>query len=592
MLEKYLGFLDLFKKPIYLLLNSQPKVASDFGILLSTGILIFVLIQFSSNDIFTNSNPTVVEQPVIQQTRPLIQFDGELLAFSIQNSQSQGLSSIDQSIFSVEIKSIYATQNQIIEKSYHLCQRNDSGFDNATYDQLGLGSKNYFCLDNNSFDLEGYFFEEETTYLSINLATCTTSPDNPITCKSQEDIQSYFTNNTLKLSFIVSDLLINANNYDVPLLPKYHVETILIDYSTKKQMTAYLQNVKMTTDYGKLFPTYSYNDGIAFDSKDSDFISSSMDTNNLPLISLQIFSAETSTTVTRTYQKIPQVLANFVGLLGFLAFFGLFLSSLEKSLYITLYVTNYLYSFQNYQKKKQVEMEENNEELMLIEKNIEEPPPKEKEIVEEKVMPLSSNNKLLSEVQVPIEIKHEGQEPETKVLENNEKVKVKKKPEPEILQEFKDFQDKKNNLKMNLFEYVLFKVYKILGCKKGLKRKLFWKAEEIFDKELDIVNILKRLQDVEKLKLLILSPKQIALFNLLAKPMLYMDDEVYLENKKKGGYQITEILSFSGKKENLKNTLEYYKKHFKNNENEMSEIDKRLVLLLEQNIQSFKKIYE
>ena len=596
MLEKYLGFIDLFKRPIYLLLNSQQKVASDFGIIISLAILIFVLIQFSSNDIFSNSNPKVVEQPIIQDTRPLIHFNGKLLAFSIEDNQSQGMPSLDPSIFSVKINNVFATENKNTSMTYHLCQIGDSGFDDTTYVRLGIGAKHYFCLDNNSFDLEGYFFESRTTYLSIELATCK-SPT--INCKTSQEIQTYFTQNTLKFSLIISDLLINSNSYETPLMPKYHVETILIDYTTKKQMFIYVKNVAMSTDYGKLFPSYFFNDGIGFDSKESDFIAASMDTNGLPLISVQLFSAQVSTKVTRAYQKIPEVLANFMGLLGFLAFFGMILSSLEKTLYITLYIINYLYSFQIYKNdKNKSKMEENKEEMMPIQPNYDYP---EKKDAEGRVLPpLNQENKLFSEQEVQIRIQpNKGDDEEKKELEkkeiepNDKKQKEnKKKPEPEILQQFKEFQDKKNNIKMNLVEYVLFKIYKIFGCKKGLKRKLFWKAEELFDRELDIVNMLKRLQDIEKLKLLLLTPQQIALFNLLAKPMLSIEGEEYLENKKKGGYKITEILSFAGKKENLKSALQEYEKNFKNNQNEMSQVDKRLILLLEQNIQSFKKIYE
>lgn len=53
--------------------------------------------------------------------------------------------------------------------------------------------------------------------------------------------------------------------------------------------------------------------------------------------------------------------------------------------------------------------------------------------------------------------------------------------------------------------------------------KMILQAEEIFEKEIDFVTILEKLQEIEKLKFLLLSPTQLSLFNLLGKPTLYLD---------------------------------------------------------------------
>lgn len=604
MFEKILGFIDLFKKPVSLLLNGQPKVASDFGIIVSLAILVFVLIQFSSNDIFTNSNPKVVNLPIIQETRPLIHFKDKLMAFSIQDNNGNGLSSFDPSIFSIEIKNVFETDNIVSRNAIHLCKRTDSGFSNQSYDKLGLGSKNYYCLDDNKFDLEGYFYEDRTTYFTIDLTPCDKTTQS--NCKSDQEINDFFKNNTLSLNLILSDLIVDSSNYLAPLLPKYHVENILIDYSFKKQMSLYIKNVLMSSDDGKLFPNLGYFDGIAFDSKESDFISSSMDSNNLPIVQIKIFSAQLSLKVTRAYQKIPEVLANFIGLLGFLTLFGAILSSLEKSLFMTTFTMNYLYSFQNYEPKDNINIDDDEKKKLAIEmnkKNQIEPiqskdMQKNEVFIEEKQTKLDKDNRLISDSNIemkPIEkkINELGAEAEIKENENKEEFDEKgkkKKTEIDILDDFKSFQDKKSNIKLNLVEYVLFMMYRIIGCRKGLKRQLFWKAQDIYVKEIDLGVMLKRIQDIEKLKLTLLTPKQITLFNLLAKPMIYIEKEQYLGEKNKGGYKMTEILTNSSKKENLKAAVKYYKENF--SESEVNDIDGRLIVLLEQNIHDFKRLNE
>ena len=65
------------------------------------------------------------------------------------------------------------------------------------------------------------------------------------------------------------------------------------------------------------------------------------------------------------------------------------------------------------------------------------------------------------------------------------------------------------------------KIMKICSCcTKSFKQRLYIKAEEIYENEMDITYILKKIQDIEKLKLVLLNPKQLSLFNLLAKALI------------------------------------------------------------------------
>ena len=77
------------------------------------------------------------------------------------------------------------------------------------------------------------------------------------------------------------------------------------------------------------------------------------------------------------------------------------------------------------------------------------------------------------------------------------------KKKSNVIKDFKKFQTiNNNNLQISFWEYFKFNLHKVFRCcKKAFKEELFMKAQGIYEKEIDIVNILQRLHDIEKLKL-------------------------------------------------------------------------------------------
>ena len=71
---------------------------------------------------------------------------------------------------------------------------------------------------------------------------------------------------------------------------------------------------------------------------------------------------------------------------------------------------------------------------------------------------------------------------------------------------------------------------KLFVSKKTEKERLITKAEKIYQKELDVINILKKLHEIENLKLLLLDENQLVLFNYLTKPYISLtknnDEEI------------------------------------------------------------------
>ena len=93
-----------------------------------------------------------------------------------------------------------------------------------------------------------------------------------------------------------------------------------------------------------------------------------------------------------------------------------------------------------------------------------------------------------------------------------------------------NYQENDNTkLQIGLLEYIKCKIaifFKI----KGNKYKLLKKAEQVLVKELDIIRLLQKLHEIEKLKLLLLNEDQLVLFNSISKPFFEIDDDRFDAN--------------------------------------------------------------
>ena len=138
----------------------------------------------------------------------------------------------------------------------------------------------------------------------------------------------------------------------------------------------------------------------------------------------------------------------------------------------------------------------------------------------------------------------------------------------------------------------MFLLKKKLFClfkKSSKKEKLFTTAENEIADELDIIKILKKLQDIEKLKRILLNEDQLYLFNLLSKPMIIHENSSKQENDQDKNAQDKRF------KFTLKNNLNLEKKKLlniykcvKEKEND-SQIDKKLIKLLDEDVMCFLK---
>ena len=165
-----------------------------------------------------------------------------------------------------------------------------------------------------------------------------------------------------------------------------------------------------------------------------------------------------------------------------------------------------------------------------------------------------------------------------KIFGNNSQVKE------NDFEEYRKFNDKTNNINFNLLNYFFLKVKDLFCCSKSLKEKLFLKAHQIYDQEIDLVKILQRIQDIEKLKYLLLTEKQMALFNFLEKPLIIVTNDKNNEDSRMSNSKKIGTISQRDQ------AIEYYNE-LKKSEN-LDPIDKKLFAMVDKRFHSFKKYFK
>lgn len=83
-----------------------------------------------------------------------------------------------------------------------------------------------------------------------------------------------------------------------------------------------------------------------------------------------------------------------------------------------------------------------------------------------------------------------------------------------------------NSLPVSLSFLQYFKLYTKVFCRRALtsKEKLFLISRKKFKKETDICYLLEKIQELEKLKLIIFDSAQLDVFNLISKPLIYLEN--------------------------------------------------------------------
>ena len=188
---------DFFKAPLTFKIKGKENYATLIGVLMSLPVLLFLSYCFFKSNMIQKLNPSILNQAVVNDFRPHINFDKPNMTFAVRVADDNAAAYMDPAYFSIIYYNVFInnTSHEVIgldQKKTKICDRTDFS-DPSYFDQLGL--TNATCVaDNQSFALGGYWNELYVNYMRILLVPCKNTSDSDMVCKSPDEIKTYMKN--------------------------------------------------------------------------------------------------------------------------------------------------------------------------------------------------------------------------------------------------------------------------------------------------------------------------------------------------------------------------------------------------------------
>lgn len=651
--NKLLDSIDLFKKPLFLRVANQEKLSTPFGLLISLLIYICLGYFFSQSDFFLKLNPTIIQETIEYPSPPLISYKDRPFSFAIKNDLSGERMKMDSSIFSMDISALTillkpdgTSQFKKEPKTWHYCNSSDTPDPN----ELKMLGEN-FCLDNSSFELEGFLGALKNSLFQIQIYQCQNSTMNNNSCRSPEEIQAFF--NMKSLSLYYRNTVLQLKNYESPSVETTFSSVYKLEAKLNRLVVITLQKAEILTQQTVVGSNLKRSEPFLFQKEKSE-IGLSITTRD-PVISVVFFSSNDVLTANRTYQSLTEAFAVLGGLFSILMIFGNILSKVDNTVYVTTLLMNFLYSFQQHDTRLTTSSKPSDgfkiEEIqnpitesitqkhvfeMTVEKTqgfTEAMNPttmrEDKKLMPEtiKTMPQQEAFKL-EEKHLPDEVvmissvlideptakdKNSGSPKESaKVFEKDlmkESVlhsptsttrfgkffrkltfgQTMKKENSKTIEEFIKLNEKNQQIRFNIMDFIKLMIKRISRFSLNFKEKLYIRAHKVFETEIDIVKILQRIQDIEKLKYLLFDDQQLLLFDMLEKPMIFAEEE---EEKMRQSFSppagTRRESVFDPKLSKVHRAFDYYVEL--GTRKDCNPLDKKLFHLIDKRFKAFKKI--
>ncbi|CAD8080226.1 unnamed protein product [Paramecium sonneborni] len=496
---------DLFAQPLQLLVDKKEYHQTLFGTILTVLLLALFsnLLYQKLVTLFDRSNPSSLSSEIYHsqpEQYSLTPFNFTM-TFAFQNSTFNTY--IDESIYVVNayvVKKIVTTKNgqkmdvyekqelPLVKCNEELIKQNEL---KEYFSHLDLPTN--YCIDWNqipSIQIEGTFDAPKFEYIIMQFNTCNEKTQKNMTCKNKKEIEQALMQNYF--SFQISSQTTNLKNPNSPYNPKGQDLFTTISSNIYKEISIYLEPLTTITDIGLIQTNLKYEKTLRYGRH-----TEMLDLSQSDLIMNVVIRLDTTELVDyRTYPKVQEILAELGGLWQVLFSLFYIISKPINKISLLLDLINQLYEFQG---KQQNEDNRQQKDSSLI-----------------------KNEKLGSPLQRQLEQQVQiGQDQiitnKTLSIRDNfsKQQGSKDKSYKTILQTYVQYIQKAIFRKNKKYKFGYINAFQALRCivsKDDENILQFRRAHNKVKNQLNIFNILKSLQDVEKLKHIIFNENQRILF--------------------------------------------------------------------------------
>ncbi|CAD8051023.1 unnamed protein product [Paramecium primaurelia] len=618
---------DLFGVELNLNMKQKDKYTTACGGL-SSIIMIFLLSFIFINrliSIITKSEYTIKVQ-TIQSANPnftTMNVQNFMLAIKLEDPLKNYYNNSQKNLFSIQLHQYIqktsgdGSKSREQLKEFKLEQCTVKHFQNIDFQQNAYLEKQlqyYVCLPLSfELQLQGGYNTETLLYPKLLIQIC----KDDVNCYTEEEIKKaqLDENTTITLSTLIKSALF-VSNYTDDVLHQYinsdfylqsnlqqSIQTDLFFQHNKVQIDDNLLSLMATTQEQDYW-SFILNDNRQFNKKD---------VNLTTLFEINLRINQQNQIITKTAYRLDQFLSYLGGILKFFtAIFGLFAIKYNL-LSMRISLANILYDF-NIPQQSQGRLQFSYDRLLnFIQYKIN----RVDELLDKlktytfQVIKLSHITRMWSNFSSSQKIQRQQQSQE------QAEVTEQKITQHDIYQFTKKLMEYKENFMENLIQKILdtrnqlkldlnFYVYILLCCscfkKIWMTRQLLIQCDQMIKRDLDIITILSKIQQIDKLKKTLLDQNQISVFNYTPKPVVFIDKQYQIitedqsrpnnliiqANKQKRARVINKRIRFNTTKKFLK----IYDSYLKLKENK-NEINYRLTQMLGPTLElMFQKYHE
>ena len=507
MFPAVLGAFDIFHQKVQLNVNTRNKLSTSAGSVLTIIVVVITLVQslVVISSIFDRTNPTISIQQEILQDPGYLSMNSSNFVFAITVQDAGFNLSSSYVSFQMQYRVYTRFPNGTLIKNNTKVPLKKCDLDymrNFSADFQKLGINNALCPTRMEYDLGGTFLGDNYQFIKLTAYSCmndTSEPD--IICKPYEDVMKALINATVQVQVFFSNTIFTPINYSVPIteymsnlfwttLPGQ--QTVNSDIFVGEQVVNTDDNMWLSAWNPSIITSYQ------IDPSEERPQSSALETvnsKNFVLANIYFRKSQNKYITYRVFPKIQEGLVAIggifsvcVGVFGTLAFFYT-----RKNLSVTIANEMYEFDFEDLPDQKRrkgfwcCKKRASRDAYRTHSLNLNESALK----ISEKTKESSGINFYLAKF--------------AKYSRTNRKL-----------------------LTYSIFDFL----FGLLCCRRRHKDRLVEKATKMVGKDIDIIQILKKLQEIDKLKKILLDDDQNNVFSYSRPPLVTLR-EPYVHRRTK-----------------------------------------------------------
>jgi hypothetical protein len=563
-IKKLIKYCDILGETIKLNIKHKSKSKTLFGgvLTIATCCVLIGATWAMGNDIIYKNHPSTDLEDQLFKLRPTYYLDKYNFPFSFC------FQDFDQNIYNIHKYFTYEIINVKTFNSDAATINTNLEYENCTYDHFptmsvdylaGAGVKTYQCIKDQNITLSGYWDNPSIEYLKFRIRLCNNSTDGGI-CAPQEEINEFMNSRLYAWNVYFQNSIINPKTYENAT--QYYIYDYYrnIRLSTTKTANVFIRSQEIETDIGILFESPSSEISYAYDSSDIE------DSDPMPntLMDINFYVANHKPIFHRKYIKAQTIIANIGGLAKAFLLGSYIISFIFSAIKLDTTILNKIFNFDLNEKER--DSTKQLKPLSITEKF------KVREDLVNNFVQRNDNEMVrndnsyqsFNKVGQPVKDVNIGKSGSDKTISAvlplpNKKDKNKKK------------------LKISFFE-ILLRPFNICIKKNKVKFSLYKRLKNILLDCLDISNIVFKLEEFEKLKMILLNKEQLAMFQFISKDICTVNERDSLYS------DISKMKQFVNNKEEMFKLIASYKRELENKEANISIVDNKLFSMLDEDI--------